>query len=1077
MNRSFKLFGTFEITENGRLAPIMKSAVGRALLAYLIITDGSQPRATIASLLWAGSSRKQANANLRRLLNRLRPIAPELTITSSTLAFQANGETSVDLHQLRQALNSQQPEQRDLGLRLYSDDLLATFYLDDQTQFNEWLTIEREQLRLRIFAAYEQLLTDYYNQASWDLGIDAARRYLRLDDLNEPACRWLMKFLAQNGQLAAAQEQYELCRTRLWDELAIEPEEDTRLLAETLAMQAPEQEKLVLPAAVLWQPDPLPDPNTLVELGALPPQAVLPYQRNEHFTGREADLIRLGQWLLPWEETEGRDGQLSEPSHLQSPTSQSRSSTVAITGMGGLGKTQLAVEFVYRYGRFYAGGVFWLSFAQAESIADQVAQLGAEHGMRLYAADDKLTLADKIGRVQQAWQEPVPRLLIFDNCEEEEALERWLPVSGGCHVLLTSRRGQWATTLHVTTHPLRSLGREESVRLLKKTVNKIKTDAAAELAAEVGDLPLALHLASSFLQRSPTVSVAKYLEQLRGQGLLQHPSLQGQDSSESPTGHDLHVARTFALNFSQLDSQDEVDVMARSLLASAVAFAHGEPIPQPMLLDALLVEPDDFMAELLVVDGLARLITLGFLTESAKKHVQIHRLIAAYATTELKELVAKGETAVSTHLLQKLTDQFAKTLFTGQLPLAAAHLQKMATSGLARGDALGSQVAFWWGRHLRDAGNPQAAYSTLTEAVALRRTLFPDGDLVLAEQLSILGTIKWEQGRNHEAWPDYEETVAIRQRLLGKNHTLTAQSIQNLAILHSRSGSFEAAKKLYQQALRIYETITPPDLMQIGRTMSNLGLLYRRMNDLVAAEAQFKRALDTWDQRLPPDSPHRAITLSSIGGVVYLRGDYEAARTYHERSLAIRIKTLGRNHRSTSIGLVNLGMIATQEGQFEQALAYYQEGLAFQQTHLPPDDPNIGNSLSYIGRNFFLAGKPREAKQYLVEALAVQEINRPNQPPTATTLVYLGKVALLEADFEAARAYFERATSIQEARLAPEHIKMVEGIIGRGDLAAATGELAAARQLYERAQRILEKTAVSTHPDLITVQKKLAELK
>lgn len=222
MNRSFKLFGTFEITENGRLAPIMKSTIGRALLAYLIITNASQPRTAIASLFWAGSSRKQASANLRRLLNRIRPIVPELIITSSTLAFQANSETSVDLYQLRQALNSHWLEQRDLGLRLYSDDLLATFYLDDQTQFNEWLMIEREHLRLRVFAAYEQLLTDYHNQASWDLGIDAARRYLKLDDLNETVCRWLMKFLAQNGQLAAAQEQYELCRTRLWDELAVE---------------------------------------------------------------------------------------------------------------------------------------------------------------------------------------------------------------------------------------------------------------------------------------------------------------------------------------------------------------------------------------------------------------------------------------------------------------------------------------------------------------------------------------------------------------------------------------------------------------------------------------------------------------------------------------------------------------------------------------------------------------------------------------------------------------------------------------------------------------------------------------
>ena len=129
----------------------------------------------------------------------------------------------------------------------------------------------------------------------------------------------------------------------------------------------------VAAAVARWQPDPLPQPDTLPEPGLLPPHTILPYRRNQDFVGRETDLLQLGEWLLPWQEIEESGG-------LRESLWQSPITAAAITGMGGLGKTQLAVEFAYRYGRFYAGGVYWISFAQAENVAGEIAALGGERG-------------------------------------------------------------------------------------------------------------------------------------------------------------------------------------------------------------------------------------------------------------------------------------------------------------------------------------------------------------------------------------------------------------------------------------------------------------------------------------------------------------------------------------------------------------------------------------------------------------------------------------------------------------------------------------------------------------------------
>ncbi|MCI0576808.1 MAG: hypothetical protein L0332_00340 [Chloroflexi bacterium] len=241
------------------------------------------------------------------------------------------------------------------------------------------------------------------------------------------------------------------------------------------------------------------------------------------------------------------------------------------------------MEFAYRYGRYFSGGVFWLSFAETGNVAGEVAAVGSEQGLGLFAETDQLSLSDQVRRVQRAWQEPVPRLLIFDNCEAEELLLEWLPVSGGCRVLVTSRRGEWARLFGAAAVPLNPLAPAESSHLLQRLAPHLTLAEAEAVAQEIGHLPLALHLAGGFLHRYRQVSAAAYLAQLRDIGLLEHPSLQGRGASHSPTGHELNVARTFALTLDRLDPQEEVDGMARHLLTYAAAFAPGETLPQDLL--------------------------------------------------------------------------------------------------------------------------------------------------------------------------------------------------------------------------------------------------------------------------------------------------------------------------------------------------------------------------------------------------------------------------------------------------------------------------------------------------------------
>ncbi|MEM7114568.1 MAG: tetratricopeptide repeat protein [Chloroflexota bacterium] len=1040
MTRSFRLLGTLEITENGRLSPLMKSAKGCALLAYLIITNQSQTRAHVANLFWSETSTAAALRNLRKLIHTVRRHAPELMVTRQTVSLQFAENPHIDHWLVQAALAQEDLQQLDESLHHYRGDLLATFYFEDAPVFNEWLIVAREQLRAQVTSAYHRLCTSYYEAQAWEMGLDASWRWLALDDLHEETQRWLIKFMAASGQLAAAQQQYETCRSRLWEELAVEPEAATQELMAQLSQLATEQE-VALPQPPAWQPDQLPSPDQLPAVGSLPPQSALPYQRNNDFTGRLDDLVWLGQQLLPWEEgKESRDWRLQEAPNLQSLFSQSHSSTVAISGMGGLGKTQLAVEYAYRYGRFYAGGVYWLSFAQTENVVEEVAAVGGERGMQLYSEADKLTLADQVGRVQQAWQEATPRLLIFDNCEDEQLLEEWLPVTGGCRVLLTSRRSEWARERNVAVRPLATLTRPDSLTLIQQLAPHTANapDALDQIAANLGDLPLALHLAGSFLQRYQRITPAAYLQQLDRIGLLQHPSLQGRGVTHSPTRHELNVARTFAINFEQLDVSNEVDAMALRLLACAISLAHGEPIPQTILLNASLSDPDDLMAELLAVDGLARLVELGILTLTENKTTQIHRLLATYAKEVLlaPEPLNDASIAVENSLIRLLAEQNKGTYGLATLPIPSAHLSHIIEQAQHRSDRRAIQLLLLWGCHQRDSGSYKAAEDSFQLASHLQGQLADLAELEKTELLSQLGE------------------------------------------LYIRMGRYGAARSCYEQYLRILEetpNITP---LQLAEGLDQQGMVYASLGAFEVAQEYLEKAVSLYREHLGPDDPFFEYYLGNLAVLNFWQGDYQSAWQLAEPHLKAAEKMFGAEHLETVAALNFLGECLFCLGRIEEAAAAYEQARTILKQQGTLQHSQTAYNSTGLGQICLVRGQLVEAEQYLKQGLAIRAKIRGSQHKyTAQTLIQLGDLHLKSGNYETAKAYLDQVFDIRQAEFGDQHPETAESLVLLGEwYLLAQNDKEKAKSLFEQAQKTLAERVVPTHVAFQRVQRNLAAM-
>jgi tetratricopeptide (TPR) repeat protein len=636
-----------------------------------------------------------------------------------------------------------------------------------------------------------------------------------------------------------------------------------------------------------------PEPGELPDSGPLPPNSILPYIRNPDFTGREANLLALAENLFSQEEA-------------------SAPPTAAITGMGGLGKTQLAVEFAYRYGRYFPGGVYWMRFADPDNVPSEIAATGGERGLGLYHASQNLSLIDQVGRVQRAWQDPIPRLLIFDNCESQALLDQWRPVTGGCRVLLTSRQAHWPRESQVARWPMQVLKLPESVAFLRQVAPQLGESEAGEIAAELGHLPLALQLAGEFLSRYRQFDAGRYLAQFRETGPIRHPSLAGRGARHSPTGHELNISRTFAISLEQLDPGDEVDKIAQELLQRAACFAPSMPIPSRLLLGTILSDEEDLEAVLQVEDGLARLVSLGFLRREGPETVIIHRLVAAFAN-QISATNEGAVTAVGNMLVNALSASLDRQGHLGQLPIAAYHLRHITNMALSAKASVAVRLGALFSHHLRDVADYEGARDVLQRVLAVPG--LTDDPQEMAQVWIGLARVQRSLGQDQESLNSAEQAECMVR-------TADVSSPELLAyILHRKGWSLFMLGRGEESIAAAEEAIALSKQSNSSHEMiSNLNLLGEIHSDLLE---QYEKAIQYNDEALKiarkvENSRAEAALLSNLGELVERQGDFEQAFDLYKKAISLSNKTVNKDKEI--VYRAKMGRAQVLLGAYDQAV-------------------------------------------------------------------------------------------------------------------------------------------------------------
>jgi tetratricopeptide (TPR) repeat protein len=760
-------------------------------------------------------------------------------------------------------------------------------------------------------------------------------------------------------------------------------------------------------------------------------------RRNANFTGRELILGRL---------CDERDGGLTAlVPH-------------ALYGLGGVGKTQLAIEYAYRYADEY-DLVWWVPSEQLTMIRSAYTKLARRLG---FTEDDA---ALTVTAVQDALRrgEPFRRwLVVFDNAEEPEQLVEFLPTSMAPHslghVLVTSRSRAWSAT--ADTIEVDVLDRDESVQLLRRRGRSMSIEEADRLAETLGDLPLALDQAAAWLAATG-MSVEEYLRlvDVRLGELLQE--------NRSP-GYPRSVAAAWGLAFDQLQQYDP----AAAQLLELCAYFGPEPISRRLLRAGQSVALPSPLHQVLGDDlRLSRALrAIGRVSlarlDPSRGTIQLHRLVQAV----LRDRLPAVERAARQGVVQQILAAASAEGSDVEDPDAWERLEELTPHVLPAG-CLDAQVAevrqvvIDQARYLYVRGDYPGGRDLCEQALQRWRTTLGGDDphtLVisrhLANALRALGLTAAAREMN-------EDTLRRLQAVLGADHEQTLATANSLAADIRIRGDFRRAYELDCDTLASYRRTLGPDHVAALRCANNLAVDLRLLGRYDEALDLDRQTLWARQQVRGADHPETMITTGSLAVDLYGAGKYTQALAYMETVVPALTSHYGPEHSHVLREARCYAMILRCVGRYEQARTIGEQTLdryrgRFGEDHLS----TIGASLS-LANILRRVGDLQAAHSLTTDALQRHQRLLGIQHPFAhADAVNLAIVLRGLHDHENATHLDEQALTGHRRLLGEEHPFTLCVLVNLANDRHLAGNHQAARELNEQALVLSQRIRGRQHP-------------
>ena len=746
------------------------------------------------------------------------------------------------------------------------------------------------------------------------------------------------------------------------------------------------------------------DINKTYVLSAYRPDAVhnLP-PPNPHFVGRTEQLEQIAQNFA----------NAANPLVV----------TQAIAGLGGVGKTQLALAYAHTRRAQY--NMLWLLRASdVPTLDNELRLLGEALGLPVRGQDAeaiRTLVLSHLSSSQKQW------LLLYDNVDEltPRDLRPYLP--GGGHLLITSRRAAAHWQTFGQTLALDTFTEAEAVKFWQERELPAAPELA-ELAKELGQLPLAMEQAAAFMQVQQ-LPAAEYLSWFREA----RESLWAEE--EPPTDYPKTVAATWQIGFDHARQRK-----GAADLLNLCCFLDPDGIPLDLVKQVTTLDPPVGarrdaplqIATLQEVVGDERQLRLALtalrdysLLQVEDDMITLHRLVQTVARDRMGQERERAWVELAVDLLVKAYPYDPRKVETWAaagdlLPhfmtvTYFAHIYNCKTENTAH---LNHETGYF----VQSRGNYATAKLFYERALAIFEELLGTAHPFTTTILNNLGSLLHAMGNLDKARSHLERALSAKEKLLGSEHPETGAAIANLGSLIQDMGKLDEAKPYFERAVGIFKKAPEPNHSNLAIGLTNLGGLLHKMGELASARAYYEEALTIKMIIFGPRHPSTAQSLNNLGGLMYDLNDLASAKLYLEQALSIREQTLPPAHPKLAESLNNLGGLLKDFGEWTKALQYYKRALIIREKVLGPDHPDTANSLNNLGNLLHSSGKPDEAVPYFERAYKIRLAALGDaHPDTASSIWWLGVIAEGAGNVEEARSSYTQAHAIYNRALGANH--------------------------------------------------------
>jgi tetratricopeptide (TPR) repeat protein len=729
---------------------------------------------------------------------------------------------------------------------------------------------------------------------------------------------------------------------------------------------------------------------------------MVPFARNPRFVGRQNEIDRLEKLII----------------HSRGPTK------TAICGLGGIGKTQIALELAYRAREKVPGGsVFWIPCTSHENIQQAYLSIASSLGMtNIKPAEVEEQVKAFLSREHSGtW------LLIFDNADDMELLTKGsatapplkdvLPQSEDGHILFTTRNRKLAVKVaapNVLSIP--EIDQDTAKEIFEKLLIQkglLQDDyATTALLEQVGFLPLAISQAAAYINENG-ISLSDYLSLLGEQERSMIEMLSEEFEDEGRYAEIQNpVATTWWISFVQIQQLDE---LAAGYL-SFMACIDPRDIPQSILPPAVSAKKQ--------TEAIGLLKAYSFLTTQARDGLfSLHRLVHLATRNWLRK--DNGLDIWTERAACQLIDVFPQSpygdrkIWRDYLPHA---LYLIYSEEFQSCRHKYSEFLSRIGRFLQSDGRYSEAQILLDDTLEIEEKALGPEHLTVLASVSRLVAVLAQQGKYEETEVMLRRALRGLRKVLGSEHYSTLYAASNLGLLLHDQGKCEEAEAIHKQALECYEEVLGPEHYITLSSVSNLGLAPEDQGMYEEAEVLHRRVLKGTEKFLGPEHPVTLTSVNNLGMVLESQGKYEEAGTMHRRALEGREKVLGLEHPDTLTSVSILGGFLNYHGIYEEGEAMYWRALGCRERVLGSEHPDTLCSVSNLGSMLAQQGKYEEAEAMYQRALEGRsKVLGPAHPSTLTIIDCLAHVWMSRDKIHDAMALMEDCVELRTRSLGLDH--------------------------------------------------------